>query len=1052
MMYEKRMKGNGIWKKQILLCLFIFLTTEFTCALYAQQVRTVSGNVRDVNGELLIGVSVVVKGNTSVGTTTDLDGKYTINIPTGGKVLVFSYVGMETQEVPISGNTLDVVLTEKNTGLDEVVVVAYGKQKKATVTGAVASVQTKDLLQSPQANIGNALVGRMPGLTAVQQSGEPGKDQATIRIRGIGSFAGGVDPLIMIDGVETPNYNNLDPNEIENVTILKDASATAVYGVRGANGVILITTKRGTVGKPQVSVSANFAMQNFANLREPMNAYDWARSYNEAMFYDGYITGNYGPKFSAEEIQKFKDHSDPIFYPDTDWMDIIFSDFTTQSQYNINLNGGTDKVRYFVSLGYFGQDGMYNNTDMLSGYNTQTKFRRYNLRSNLDFQVTKDFSISIKLADQLSNRNAPSDRAEYILAQSFYHPPTSGPGIVDGKIIDNLTGRYNFSPNPITSLVQGHGNVKEYQNQLTGSIEGVYKLDKLTKGLSVRAMLSYQNYNMHTIRYVKDAITYKAVRNEETGEAIFLPQGQDGAFSVNETFGKNRKVYMEAGVNYSRSFGSHNVGALLLYNQSKYYSPDLAYLVPNGYQGIVGRVTYDYKNKYLAEVNVGYNGTENFAKGKRFGLFPAYSLGWVVSEEGFFPKTDWVSFLKIRGSYGEVGNDKIGGERFLYMPTAYLYYSGTSVNYDTLTPQYNLGTVGQDYTNYLLSAEGKIGNPDLTWERAVKMNIGFDMVLWGDRIKITADVFNESRKNILTTRSSLPVIVGADMPAYNLGKMKNYGFDGEITFRDKIGKFNYWIKGLYTFARNEIVEMDEVEPVYEYQRRTGQRYNQYFGLIAEGFFNTWEEVNDVNRPVYEFQNNKIQPGDVKYKDVNGDGKINSFDMVPIGYSDFPEVSFGISFGADYKGFDFSVLFSGATNVSLRASKTFRKGFMQEGGAIDYLKDYSWTPERYAEGAEIKFPHLAASDAQVSNYQESTLWIRDASYLRLKNAEIGYSFTGEYMKKLGLQSARIYLNGNNLLTWSNLFPGEDPEIPSYSDGNYEPYPIVRTFNIGVNVKF
>lgn len=1052
MVLKKRIKGDGIWLKRLMFVVLILLLLPGFGFVMAQNLRTVTGNVRDVNGETLIGVSVIVKGSESVGTITDIDGRYSLQVPESGSVLVFSYIGMETLEVPVKGKTINVVMTEKSTSLEEVVVVAYGKQKKATVTGAVSSVQTKELLQSPQANISNALVGRMPGLTAVQNSGEPGNDQATIRLRGIGSFAGNVDPLIMIDGVETPNYNNLDPNEIENVTILKDASATAVYGVRGANGVILITTKRGNVGKPQISFGANFAMQNFANMRKMMNAYDWANSYNEAISYDGYLTGNYEPKFNPEELQKFKDNSDPIFYPNTDWTDIIFSDFTTQSQYNINLNGGTEKVRYFVSLGYFGQDGMYNNTDMLSGYDTQTKFRRYNLRTNLDFKVTKDFTIEVKIADQLSNRNAPNNKAEYILAQSFYHPPTSSPGIVDGMIINNLTGRYNFTPNPVVSLIQGNGNLKEYKNQLTGSVKGTYNLDKLTKGLSVHAMLSYQNYNMHTIRYVKQAITYNAVRNEETGEAIFLPQGQDGAFQVNEFFGKNRKVYFEAGINYSRSFGNHNVGGLVLYNQSKYYSPDLAYLIPNGYQGIVGRVTYDYKNKYLAEINVGYNGTENFAPGKRFGLFPAYSLGWVISEEDFFPKTDWVTFLKIRGSYGEVGNDKVGGERFLYLPTAYLYYSGSSVNYDDLTPQYNLGTVGTDYTNYQLSVEGKIGNPDLTWERAVKMNVGFDLTMWGDRIRVTADFFNEYRKDILTTRSSVPVIIGAEMPAYNLGKMRNYGFDGEITFRDNIGKFNYWIRGLYSFARNEILEMDEVEPLYEYQRRTGQRFNQFYGLVAEGFFNTWDEVNDVNRPVYEYQNNMIQPGDVKYKDVNGDGKINDFDMVPIGYSNFPEISYGISFGGDIKGFDFSVLFSGAGNVSMRASKTMKKGFMQEGGAVDYLKDYSWTPERYESGAEIKFPHLSATDSQVSNYVNSTLWIRDASYLRLKNVELGYNFTGKRLQKLGVKSARIYLTGTNLLTWCKLFPGEDPEIQSYNDNNYEPYPIVRTFNLGVNVKF
>lgn len=1058
-------------RKSFLPAILIVMVSLFTAGfpLMAQKVQNkasatttgqkkkITGTVVDASGETLPGLSIVVKGSPTIGTMSDYDGKFSIEIPASANTLVFSFVGLTTQEVPVPRSAnLRIVMEDSSIKMDEVVVVGYGKQKKATVTGAVATVATKELLQSSQANVSNALVGRMPGLSAVQKSGEPGKDQATIRIRGIGSFASGGDvdlqgPLVMVDGIETPNYNNIDPNEIDNVSILKDASATAVYGVRGANGVILITTKRGGVSKPQVSLSTNFAIQGFTDLRQPMNAYDWARSFNEALTYDGYLTGNYEPKFTDKELIKYRDHTDPVFYPDTDWTEMMFKDVTTQSQHNININGGTEKVKYFVSLGYFTQNGMFNNTDLLEGYDTQVRYNRYNFRTNFDFQVTRDLSMSLNISDQLSDRRSPNNTTEYILANAFAHPPTSGPGVVNGKIINNLPDRYNFIPNPITGLVQGNGHFKDYNNQLNGSTRINYKLDALTKGLAVHATVSYQSFNSHRIRYVKEAVTYDARRNEETGGAIFIPVGEAGSFSVSDSYGKNRKLYIEAGVDYSRTFGSHTVGGLLLYNQSKYYDPGLAYLIPNGYQGIVGRVTYDYKNRYLAEFNAGYNGTENFAPGKRFGFFPAYSLGWVVSEEPFFPKNDIVSFIKIRGSYGEVGNDKIGGERFLYRPTAYLYnLEGDSPT--STKPIYNFGEVGNNYTNYITSSEGKMGNPDLTWERSVKMNIGIDMRMWEDRIQITADLFKEKRRDILTNRASIPCIVGADMPAYNMGEMKNGGFDGEITFRDRVGKFNYWAKGIYTFARNEIIFMDEVPPAYSYMKRTGQRYNQYFGFIAEGFYNSWEEVNDVNRPVSSFQNNKIQPGDVKYKDVNGDGKIDNFDQVPIGYSDFPEISYGFSLGGEFKGFDFSVLFQGSDNVSFRASKKSNRGFQEDGSAVDYLKDYSWTPERYAAGDEIRFPHLSSNAAQVHNYQSSTLWVRDASYLRLKNVEIGYAFTGRWIKKIGIQSARIYVNANNLITWDNLFPGEDPEIPTYNDGNYEPYPIVRTMNFGLNVKF
>ena len=1017
--------------------------------------RLVNGIVKDAAGNPLPGVTVTAKGK-NIGTATGGDGRFSINVPSTINNLTFSFVGMVQQVVSIEKTTnLKIVMEDESVNMGEVVVVGYGKQKKATVTGAVSSVESKQLVQSSQANISNALVGRLSGLTAVQKSGEPGRDQSTIRIRGIGSFAtdANVDlqsPLVMVDGIETANYNTIDPNEIENVSILKDASATAVYGVRGANGVILITTKRGGISKPQLSYSSNFAVAAFTNLRKQMNSYDYAKSFNETRKYDGYLTGNYTPKFTDAEIEKYRTGSDPIFYPNTNWVKLIFKDYTTQTQHNLNINGGTEKVKYFVSVGYFSQQGMYNNTNLINGYDTQVTYDRYNFRSNFDFQLSKAFSISLNLSDQLENRNGPYNSSAYILSNAFAHPPTSGPGIVDGKLIENLSSQYNFIRNPLYLLVVGNGQVREYTNQLNGSLRFNLKLDALTKGLSAHAVMSYQNYNLDDLKYVKDMITYNAIKGVNGTSAVFVPQGTDGPYSVSESFGKNRKEYLEAGFDYSRKLGNHNLGGLLLYNQSRYYDPGLAFLIPNSYQGIVGRVTYDYKSKYLAEVNVGYNGTENFIAGKRFGLFPAFSAGWVASEEDFFPKSDAISFLKIRGSYGEVGNDKIGGDRFLYRPTAFVYNTASGNNNDNVAYWY--GTIGSNYTQYTTSTEGKIGNPDLTWERSIKMNIGFDVSLWKDRIKITADLFKEHRSNILANKLTLPMIVGANLPAYNLGEMENGGFDGEFNFRDKIGKLNYWFKAIYTFARNKIIFKDEVTPAYPYMQRTGQRLNQYFGFVAEGFYNSWAEVNDVNRPVYAYQNNKIQPGDVKYKDVNGDGTIDSKDMVPIGYSDFPEVSYGFSFGADYKGFDFSVLFQGCSNVSLLASKKFNRGFQEDGSAIDYLKDVSWTQERYDQGLPISFPHLSSDANQSSNYQASTLWIRDASYIRLKNLEVGYSFEGKAVKSIGISSARIYINATNLLTFDKLFPGEDPEIPTYNDANYEPYPIVRTLNLGLNVKF
>lgn len=1023
--------------------------------------KTIRGVVVNQDGEPEIGVTVMVPG-TQIGTTTDVNGAYVLEVPSNTTVIEFSYIGMKTQTIQLKGkNTVNITLESDAIAIDEVTVVAYGVQKKATVTGSIASVDSKQLVQSSQANISNALVGRMSGLTGVQKSGEPGNDKAIIRIRGIGTFAAGYDsdmqnPLVMVDGIEVDNYNNIDPNEIDNVSILKDASATAVYGVRGANGVILITTKRGNLSKPQVSVSTNTAIVSFANMRKLMNAYEWAQGFNETYLYDGIFTGNYSPKFTEEELVKMRDHTDPVFWPDTDWVDMIFKKSSIQTQHNINVRGGTDRVKYFISVGAFTQGGLYNNTKLASGgddYDAQTSYDRYNFRTNFDFDVTKRLKISLQVADQMEFHNHSQQTSEYLLSNAYNHPPISGPGIYDGKLIESIPGRYSASPNPLFGLFlqERHGHWKDYYNQLQTSVKGTYDLGFLLKGLSVHATISYQNYNIHQTRYSRYVRTYDALRDPEDLEnpvPILKPKETTSLMNKEESFGKNRRTYFETGINYSNRFGNHNVGALLLYNQSKYHDPNLKYAIPNAYQGVVGRVMYDYKSRYLVEFNMGYNGTENFAKGSRFGFFPAFSAGWVVTEESFFPKNDILTFLKIRGSYGEVGNDKIGGERFLYLPTVYEYDSKESWYNDGVA--YYFGTLPSNFNKVPYTAnEGLIGNPDLTWERAKKMNIGADIYLFKDKVRITADYFHERRTNILTTRSIIPTIVGASFPAYNLGKMTNRGVDGEITYRDRVGIFNYWAKGIFTFARNKVEYMEEVPNVYSYQNKTGQPHQQFYGLIAEGFYNTWEEVNDVNRPVSSWNNNRLQPGDVKYRDVNGDGIIDNFDMVPIGYTPFPEISYGFSLGGDIKGFDFSVLFSGAARTSVATATAYNRGWQQDGSAISYLRDWSWTQEKYENGENIRFPHLSAHVNQEHNYVQSTLWVRDGSYLRLKNAEVGYTFAGNLLKKIGLTSARIYVNGTNLLTWDSLFPGEDPENPS---GSTASYPLVKTVNFGLNINF
>ncbi|MCD8554909.1 SusC/RagA family TonB-linked outer membrane protein [Seleniivibrio sp.] len=763
------------------------------------QRKEITGKVTDNKNVPIPGVTVAIKG-TVTGTITDGGGNFKLVYAGEAKTLLFSFVGMKIQEVSVGNkNYFSIVMEEQTVEVGDVVVVGYGTQKKASITGSIAAIGTEDLLQSPQANISNALVGRMTGLLSVQRSGQPGEDVSTLRIRGIGTFAGEQEPLIMVDGIEADNYNNIDPNEIESISILKDASATAVYGVRGANGVLLITTKRGKVGRPQVSYTAQYAISHFTDVRHSMNAYDYATSFNEAKKYDGYITGGYAPQYSDEAIAHYKAHDDPVFYPDIDWFPYMFDKNAGQTQHNVNISGGTDNVKYFISGGFFDQEGLIKHTDVIEDFDAQMKYKRYNIRSNFDFNVTKRLSVSINLSAQIEQRKGTAAPVERIFEASWAGNPVDHPDLADtgGRyvILDGAT----TTMTPISWLLS-EGYQKNYRDYLNSSFRVDYDLGFITKGLVTHFTYSYNNYNEHDKNYKAQAVTYRAQRLEDQS-IVYIPQSNPEPYTFTETISKNRKTYIEVGVNYARKFGYHNLSGLVMYNQSKRHDPTLQYLVPNGYQGIVGRVTYDFKSRYLAEFNLGYNGTENFAPGKRFGFFPAYSLGWIPTEELFFPQNDYLTYMKIRGSYGEVGNDKVGGNRFLYQPAAYSYTDNF----------YQFGEYGSTQNGYQGSLEGMLGNPDLTWEKAKKWDLGVDLALLKDKVKASFDYFRENRNNILSSRNTDPVIVGATLPVYNLGKMRNTGYEIEASFSDRLGKLDYWVKANYSYAHNKIIYMDEVK-------------------------------------------------------------------------------------------------------------------------------------------------------------------------------------------------------------------------------------------------
>lgn len=1012
----------------------------------------VQGTVRNEQGEALSDVTVAEKG-TRNSTVTSTAGVFRLKVKGPASVLVFSNVGYEAHEAAVGRQqSVNVVLKEAQNKLEDVVVVGYGTQKKVTNTGAQSAIGSKLLVQSPAANISNSLVGRAPGLFATQASGEPGADQSTLRIRGVGTFNGSTDPLVLVDGIQVDNYNNIDPNEIENVTILKDASSTAVYGIRGANGVVIITTRRGRAGPAKVSYTFNNAFNSFTAIRSQMNAYDYASSFNKALEGDAYITGStYVPRYSQADLDLYKSGADPIFHPNTDWFKLMVKKVSSQQQHNLNINGGTDKVRYAVSVGYFNQEGLFNNTKLATDYDAQVIYKRYNFRSNLNFNITRFFKAAIDISSQTELRTGNAIDNRTVMDNIWRGNPTLSPGLVDGKLVILKVA----DPSPLHSVYQ-NGYQRDYRNFLNGSLRLDHDLDFIARGLTTHATFAYQNFN--TQRFVNskpivagvpgNVITYVALRLA-SGEIVYLPQAIDAQYSFSETINKNRRLTVEAAIDYKRKFGSHNVSGLLLYNQQKTVNPGFTFLVPSGYQSYVGRATYDYQNRYLAGVNVAYNGTENFAPGKRFGWFPAYSVGWVASEESFFPKTGFISFLKCRGSYGEVGNDQIGTDfltsanRFLYRPTAWLFTGGS-----------RFGEVGSTFNQLGGVVEGRASNPNLTWERALKTNIGAEMSFLKRALTLTVDVFKETRDNILANRQTIPGIVGVSIPPENLGKMENKGFELDLGYNNNIGRFNYQVKANYSFARNKVLYQDEVPPKYSYQLRTGQRYGQYFGLIDEGLFNTWDEANDPKRPVYGWNNNKIQPGDIRFKDVNGDGKVDDFDAVPIGFSNIPEITYGFSVVGEYKGLSLSVLFQGVDNVSLAYTRRSTQAFFDAtpAGGADYLVE-SWTAERYAAGLPIKFPRFSVGNGTgtQNNYRSSTFFLADARYLRLKNVELGYTIQARILKKVGLNSARVYANANNLVTWSKVYKGVDPENPPTAT-NFEAYPLVRTINVGVNINF
>ncbi len=1005
------------------------------------QTKQVSGVVTDGTGETVIGASVLEKGTTN-GTITDLDGKFILTVNENA-VLQISYVGYSTQEVPVKGKTsFNITLKEDSEMLEEVVVVGYGAQKKESVVGAISQVSNKELLQSPAANVSQAISGKIAGVITSQTSGAPGSDDTQIYIRGRATFAGDAQPLVLVDGVER-EFSQIAPDDIETISVLKDASATAVYGVRGANGVMLITTKRGKEQKPEVSLTANWQIQNPTRTDTYLDSYQSVMLLEEALANDGLPS-----QYSASDIEMFRRSVageltgvDAMLYPNVDWYDEVLNSTAPAQRYNVSVRGGTKRMRYYASAELYDQQGLVKDlSNDAYGNSSSPSFRRYAFRANMDFFLIKDLTVSVNFGTRFEERGGPNSNESSGYSEIFYEM--------------NHTPGWLF---PVSAQVQNgektetiYGGTSQYQNNIVGRLAEAgfyratntinetnfiadYKMDWLTPGLSVKGMLSFDYDSYNRKLYSKSFATYQLTDTSNLSELKSWNRfNSDGELAGSQSHAADYKLYMEAQVNYARTFGKHDVTGMVLYNQNDHRVNDE---LARRYQGLVGRATYAYDDRYLAEVNFGYNGSENFMKGRRFGFFPAFSVGWRVSNESFMEKySNWLNNLKIRASYGQVGNDiySVNGvvQRFLYEEA-----------WNQIANDYTFGTSGQTGIY-----EAQYPNYRVTWERAHKYNLGIEFGLFNGLLNGNVDVFYEKRNDILTTYQTRPEWVGVNMAAGNLGKTTNKGYEIELKHHNTIGKdFDYTVGFTFSHAKNEITSKDEPALMTEYRKEEGHPIGQYYGLVCDGFV-TQADIDGGQLPTSTFGDVKV--GDLKYRDMNNDGFIDERDETFIGYSDVPENMFALTLGANYKGWGFSIMFQGVNKVSRYYDAEAMYAFVN-GGKVKEHHLQRWDPAQSEEYnlANAKYPLLHYDSYGDHNQRQNSFFLKNGAFVRLKNIELSYTLPKEWIKVVGMSNCRLYVNANNLVTWDHLDGLTDPE----SNGSNR-YPIMKTVNFGVNINF
>ena len=1039
MMLTKRIIG---FKQIISICL-VSLCAALTGFTASAQDRNVSGIILDETDQGIPGAYVVVKGETR-GAMTDDQGRFNISV-SPNDVLVASFLGYLDEEVKVGEQIkITIKLVPAANELEGVVKVAYGTQRKASIVGAISTVDMGTLAQS-QGNLSTSLAGKLAGVVAIQKTGEPGAS-ADFWIRGVSTFGANSTPLILVDGVER-SMDMVDTEDIASLSILKDASATALYGVRGANGIVLITTRRGAESKPQISVKVETGVTSPVRLPEMANTAEFIDFVNNM-----YINSGQNAVISDYQKECYLSGVDPDFYPSVDWVNEIFKNQAMTTKANVGVSGGTKNVRYYIGGSYYLEDGILN-TAANDRYDAQMSYQRFNFRTNVDINLTKSTVLGMNMSTQFTVKNSPAAGLDAILSQTMVITPTAIPLIYsDGTLaaVEGATNPYNLLNE------KGYSTVSSNVAQSTISLTQDFS-DFVTEGLTARAAFSFDATNTNTLNRNISPKTFMAIgRGEPTEENPLGALQYDvvdnyaGYITLGKGYYGKRYINFEGSINYERQFAyAHRVSAMALYSMR-----DLTLTNPDGAtnsdmyinsfpyksMGFAARATYSYKDRYFFEFNMGYNGSENFAPGHRFGFFPAVALGYMISNEPWWePVSDVINELKFKASYGSVGNDQLAGRRFAYNTTI---ATGTSGAGWGQTP--NSSATGYQTVSGITTSE--MGNPDVIWEEATKGNVGIELGLFND-LTIQADLFRDYRDGIFLERKSTPSAVGLQKDQYvNIGEMLNRGFDMSVVYEHTFANgLSVSARGNFTFNRNRLIYNDQPSQVEEYLNDAGFAFNQRKGLISCGLFESQEDIDSWPEQTF----GAVQPGDIKYKDINGDGCVDQNDKVAIGYTTVPEINYGFGASLSYKGFDVSVFFSGVDNVSRQIGGTNLYGAssapLLTGQVFKEVAQQHWTVSNPNPNAP--YPRLGTTRSN-NNVQTSDYWTRDMSFLRLKNAEIGYTFPKKWIKKAGMQALRIYVAGTNLLTFSD-FKLWDPELETATGAKY---PITRNVSFGLNINF